>query len=141
MEETRGTWGELQSYSYIKDRNGKTWRVDKLSADRVRLVDRDGTEVDVQRPPHSRSVAILLPTEEEARFTLAAALGAKILATRTRDGAYTCPPIAEQDLDGARWHVERFHREDCSNHTLEEILAFHEADLDVPVKHTHLEDA
>ena len=142
MLETRGTWGEVQVYSYIRDRNGKTWRVDKITPTRARLVDRAGTQVDILRPHGSREVSMLVPTDEEARFTLAAALGARVLASRDVDGNYSCPSPTVWDLDTATWHMERFHRHDCgSGETLEELLALHAADTDPPVKHTHQEDA
>ena len=86
MEETRGTWGEVQVYSYIRDRNNKTWRVDKLSNTRVRLSDREGRQLDILRPHGSRDVTMLIPSDEEAKFTLAAALGARVLASRDVDG-------------------------------------------------------
>jgi hypothetical protein len=138
MQPTRGSWGEVQVFSYIQDRNGKTWRVDKLSTTRVRLSDRDGRQVDILRPTPAKPVTIFIPTDEEARFTLAAALGARVMASRDVTGEYHCTSPDAWDLDVAKWHMHRFHREDCDHLELSEILARHEGD-DAPVPHDHLE--
>lgn len=139
MQEARGTWGEVQVLSYIRDKNGKTWRVDRLSSTRARLSDREGNEIDILRPPATREVAMLIPTEEEARFTLAAALGARVLASRDSGGHYECPAPSTWDLDTARWHMERFHRVECEDRTLETLLEMHTKDTGPPVIHKHTE--
>jgi hypothetical protein len=137
VEASRGRWADVEDFSYIQDLNGKTWRVELCSHDRVRLIDRAGTEVDIVRPPSGREVTILVPSEEEARYTLARALGARVLASRS-NGEYSCPDPSTWDLGAARWHMERFHRIDCRSMELNEILAVHHGDEPV-VPHDHLE--
>lgn len=140
MEATRGSWSDVEQHSYIKDLNNKTWRVVRASATRVRLVDRDGTHVDLLRPPASRAVTILMPTDEEARYTLAKALGARVLASRDAEGKYFAPMPETWDLDCARWHMSRFHRVDTGDLTLEEIKQLHRTS-EPTCQHTHTEDA
>jgi hypothetical protein len=142
MRETRGVWAEVQTHSYIKDRNGKTWRVDKISSNRVRLVDRDGKQVDIARPPAGREVDLFEPTEEEARYTLASALGARILATRDLEGDYKAPLPETWDEAAARWHLDRFHRiYPGSEATLAELRGIHDRDsIDPVIRHDHTED-
>lgn len=140
MEATRGSWADVEQHSYIKDLNNKTWRVVRASANRVRLVDRAGKHVDLLRPPASREVTLLVPTEEEVRYTLAKALGARVLASRDADGHYRTPPAETWDLESARWHMSRFHRVDTADLTLEEIRELHETS-EPTCQHDHTEDA
>jgi hypothetical protein len=140
MEATRGSWADIEDNSYIKDLNGKTWCVIRSTDKRVRLKDRDGKTVDLLRPPGERAVTILLPTDEEARYTLAKALGARVLASRDAAGNYFAPPPMTWDLESARWHMSRFHRTDCGDLTLNEIRELHETS-EPTCEHTHTEDA
>lgn len=137
MEAARGSWAEVQAGTYIKDRNDKTWYVALLSDDRVRLRDRDGAEVDIRRPPGDREVEMLWPTDGEARYTLASALGAMLYAVKDRSG-YHCPDPGCWDLGAAVWHMNRFHRVEVSHLSLAEIQAMHLTD-DGPVAHDHSE--
>lgn len=139
MEAARGSWADVQAGTYIKDRNDKTWYVLMLSDDRVRLRDRQGLEVDIRRPPATREVEMLWPTDGEARYTLQAALGAILYATKDALG-YHCPEPACWDLDAARWHMHRFHRVDVSHLGLAEIRDMHLTD-NGPVAHDHSEKA
>lgn len=140
MEATRGSWADVEQHSYIRDLNKKTWRVVRASATRVRLVDRDGTHVDLLRPPASREVTLLVPTEEECRYTLAKALGARVLASRDVDGNYFAPMPETWDLESAQWHMTRFHRTNVDDLTLEEIKQLHRTS-EPTCNHTHTEDA
>lgn len=137
MEATRGSWADVEDHSYIKDLNEKTWRVERSTDKRVRLVDRDGTKVDILRPPPTREVTILVPTDEEARYTLAKALGARVLASRDVDGNYFAPPAETWDLESARWHMSRFHRVDVGDMGLEDIQSLHlSSEPTCPHEHT-----
>jgi hypothetical protein len=80
MHATRGSWAFVEVGGYIRDKNNVTWRVERLSADRAVLVDRAGRTVEIERPPAERHVTMLEPTEEEARYTLAKALGARVVS-------------------------------------------------------------
>lgn len=140
MEATRGSWADVEDNSYIKDLNNKTWRVIRSTDSRVRLKDRDGKIVDLLRPPGEREVTILEPTDEEARYTLARALGARVLASRDAAGNYFTPTPMTWDLESARWHMSRFHRVDCSELGLHEIRELHETS-EPTCEHTHTEDA
>jgi len=137
MEATRGSWADVEDDSYIRDLNGKTWRVEKSTETRVRLIDREKKVVDLLRPPGEREVTILSPTEEEARYTLAKALGARILASRDAEGKYRAPMPMSWDLEVARWHMSRFHRVDCSDMGLNDIRELHEtSEPTCPHEHT-----
>lgn len=139
MEATRGSWADVEDNVYIRDLNGKTWRVVRSTDTRVRLQDRDKKVIDLLRPPGKREVTILVPTEEEARFTLARALGARILASRDAEGNYRAPLPETWDLESARWHMSRFHRVDVSDLQLEEIRELHETS-EPTCTHEHTED-
>jgi hypothetical protein len=140
MRAARGSWGAVEAGSYIQDKNSKTWRVDRISATRVRLIDRDGTQVDIMRPPDGRELIVLEPTEEEARYTLAKSLGARVLSSRAIDGPYLCPPADGWDLDAARYHMQRFHRIAADGMSLDQVRARHDADDEPAVGHEHTED-
>lgn len=140
MEATRGSWADVEDNSYIKDLNGKTWRVVRSTDKRIRLIDRDQKVVDLLRPPGEREVTLLVPTEEEVRFTLAKALGARVLASKDAEGNYFAPPPDTWDLESARWHMSRFHRVDGSELTLAEIRELHETS-EPTCPHEHTEDA
>lgn len=139
MEPTRGSWADVEDNVYIRDKNGKTWKVVRSTESRVRLIDRDDKIVDLLRPPGHREVTFLVPTEEEARFTLAKALGARVLASRDAEGHYRAPLPETWDLEQARWHMSRFHRIDVGDLTLEEIREMHETS-DPTCEHEHTED-
>lgn len=141
MEAARGSWADVEACNYIKDLNDKTWRVEKISDNRVRLRDSEGKSVDIVRPPDGREVTILVPTEGEARYTLAKALGARVLACRTVEGDYSCPEPATWDLHDAIWHMQRFHRLPVDGLSLDQIKALHEGETDPPIPHKHLEEA
>lgn len=138
MEATRGSWSDIEDNVYIRDLNGKTWRVEKSTEKRVRLRDRDGKAVDLLRPPGKREVTLLVPTEEEARYTLQRALGARVLASRTKEGEYFAPLPSSWDLESAQWHMQRFHRVDPGDMSLDEIRELHESS-EPTCPHTHVE--
>jgi hypothetical protein len=140
MEATRGSWADVEDNVYIKDLNGKLWRVLRSTDIRVRLVDRDQKVVDLLRPPGEREVTIMVPTEEDARYTLAKALGARVLASRDAEGYYRTPLPETWDLESARWHMSRFHRVDASGLELADIRALHRASQPT-CQHEHTEDA
>lgn len=140
MEATRGSWADVEDNVYIKDLNGKVWKVVRSTSARVRLQDRDNKVVDLLRPPGKREVTIMVPTEEEARYTLARALGARLLASRDAEGNYRAPKPETWDLESARWHMSRFHRVDVGDLLLEEIRELHETS-DPTCPHEHTEDA
>lgn len=139
MEATRGSWADVEDDVYIRDLNGKTWRVVRCTSQRVRLQDRAGKTVDILRPPGKREVTLLVPTEAEAQFTLARALGARVLASRDAAGHYRAPLPETWDLESARWHMSRFHRVDTLDLTLEEIRELHETS-EPTCQHEHTED-
>lgn len=139
MEAARGSWADVEDQSYIQDKNGKTWRVDRSTDRRVRLIDRAGKQVDIVRPPGGREVTFLHPTDGEVRFTLAKALGARVLASRDAHGTYNCPPPETWDLPAAVWHMERFHRVEPGEMTLDEIRALHlTSQATCPHEHTEV---
>ena len=138
MEATPGVWADVDDGMYIRDLNNKTWRVTRSTETRVRLIDRDRKVVDLLRPPGEREVTIMAPTDEEARYTLQKALGARVLASRV-DGEYFCPPPMTWDLYAAQWHMSRFHRIDVGEMSLNDIRDLHETS-DPTCEHHHTED-
>lgn len=139
MEATRGSWADVEDNLYIRDLNGKTWRVVRSTDKRVRLIDRDGKTIDLLRPPGNREVTILVPTEEEAKFTLQRALGARVLASKDKDGNFFAPLPSAWDLESAQWHMSRFHRVDTGDLSLDEIRELHESS-DPTCPHEHVEN-
>jgi hypothetical protein len=139
MEATRGSWADVEEHVFIRDLNGKMWRVERASEARVRLIDRDGKRVDMLRPPPDREVTLIQPTIEEAKFTLAKALGARLLASRDEDGNYFAPMPETWDLESARWHMSRFHRVDVQSLSLEQIRELHTTS-EPTCPHEHTED-
>jgi len=139
MEATRGSWADVEDNTYIRDLNNKTWRVERSTDIRVRLIDRDGKRVDLLRPPGEKEVTILRPTEEEARYTLARSLGARILASRDEEGNYFAPMPETWDVESARWHMSRFHRVDVSHLGLDDIRQLHKTS-EPTCAHQHTED-
>lgn len=139
MEPARGSWADVEDNVYIRDKNGKVWKVVRSTDTRIRLIDRDSKIVDLLRPPGTREVTFMVPTEEEARYTLAKALGARVLASRDAEGKYRAPLPETWDLESAVWHMSRFHRVDVNHLTLEEIRELHETS-DPTCPHEHTED-
>ena len=139
MDAARGRWAEVDDNSYIKDLNGKTWRVIRSTPTRIRVIDRDQKVVDLLRPPGEREVTILEPTEGEARYTLAKSLGARVLASKV-DGKYFTPQPETWDLESARWHMSRFHRVDVNEMALPDIIRLHKFS-EPTCQHEHTEDA
>jgi len=140
MEAARGSWADVEDNVYIKDLNGKVWRVLRSTEKRVRLIDRDEKTVDLLRPPGNREITFMVPTEEEARYTLAKALGARLLASKDAKGNFFAPLPETWDLESAQWHMSRFHRVDPGDMSLEELRELHETSTPT-CEHTHTEDA
>lgn len=64
-----GTWGDVRAGHYVKDSNGKTWRVDGDLLE-IEMTDKDGKKGRVMRPPTDKPVTILVPTRAEAVATV-----------------------------------------------------------------------
>lgn len=129
----------MEDNLYIRDLNGKVWKVLRSTDTRIRLIDRENKTVDLLRPPGTREVTFMIPTEEEARYTLQKALGARVLASRTSDGDYFAPLPDAWDLESAQWHMSRFHRIDTGDLSLDEIRELHSSS-DPTCPHEHVEN-
>ena len=139
MRATRGTWAQVEAGQYIQDLNQKIWRVDRISSDRVRVSDSDGNKVDIIRPDGGRVVRILWPTEEEARYTLASALEARVLYSVDREGQYHVPQVDCMDEAQLSWHLLHFHHLDPQGLDLAAMLKAHAESRDGGV-HDHNEE-
>jgi hypothetical protein len=80
--ERQGTWDELDTHVYIKDRNGVTWKIAERQGDRFGIVNRAGNRAVLEPKPAKHPVTIVTPTEIEAWETLRDTLGAEVLGQR-----------------------------------------------------------
>lgn len=79
-----GHWYRVHQGMYIRDLNGKTWRVDALSDRSVTLADRDGKHVTMDRPRAGKEVTIVEPTEADALKTVQELLEAVVIEEAPR---------------------------------------------------------
>lgn len=68
-------WSDVEALMYVQDKTGKAWRVEAAGTQQVRLVDAEGDERKIRRPPPGLPVVVLEPTEAEAFRLVAKKLG------------------------------------------------------------------
>lgn len=78
----QGKWSDLQVGSYMRDLNGKTWKVIAERDFHLQIQDRDGVKKHLPPRPSSTPVTLMVATEAEAEKTLADVLGARAVARR-----------------------------------------------------------
>lgn len=78
MKARRASWTDVQPGDYVKDLNGKTWKVQHWDHVRAILQDRDGKTSRVSPRPHS-PVTILSVSAEEAVSLIAEKLGGVVI--------------------------------------------------------------
>ena len=79
-----GHWYRVKFGMYIRDLNGKTWRIDDLGDRTVTLADRDGKHVTMDRPRAGKEVIIVEPTEADALKTVQELLEAVVIEEVTK---------------------------------------------------------
>lgn len=73
-------WGRIREGDYVRDANGKAWRVEAVDVDRgFLLIDRESNRV-ITKPWLGKDVTQLVPTYEEALSTVEQLLGGTIIA-------------------------------------------------------------
>lgn len=77
-----GIWRDVHVGSYVKDANGKTWKVTDLRFDdeTVRLVDAAGKAGKIPWPAEKHPVTILEPSMTDAVALLQDKLGAEVIS-------------------------------------------------------------
>lgn len=63
-------WHEVVEGGYVRDKNGKTWRVLILRDDKVELVDKAGKIVELERPRNWHPVTLIELTTGDAIKTV-----------------------------------------------------------------------
>lgn len=103
-------WGMVTPGHYIHDRNGKTWRVERLNGTHAILVDAKGVVATISRPPSTREVTILEPTMDEAVATVVDRLEARVVGETQPNRPMLCPAftVARQS-PAARDHLHIVH--------------------------------
>lgn len=61
-----GKWHEVHENGYVKDKQGRLWRVEKISPTEVRLLGRDYKPHTIDRPRDYQPVTIVEITVDEA---------------------------------------------------------------------------
>jgi hypothetical protein len=110
----RGVWSDLMVGSYLKDANGKTWKVIAERELHLQIQDRDGNKAHLQPRPPSTPVTILVATEGEAVAALQDRLGAAAIARREAgETGWLVPDFPTQGapnaLADARSHMIMMH--------------------------------
>jgi hypothetical protein len=72
-------WYRVKQGGYVRDLNGRTWKVHEITRDTVVLVDRERRTRRIDRPAASKPVTILEPTLEDATKTLQELLEAVVI--------------------------------------------------------------
>lgn len=106
-------WKHVEPGMYVRDKAGKTWRVEDKRWDEPAgklyylLLDRDGTKV-VYNAWLAGEIVVLEPSEEEALATLHDLLGAEVVMVQDhpKKPRY-CPP--PQSLTDYQAHLTYFH--------------------------------
>jgi len=73
------TWQEVVENAYVRDRNGKTWRVLILRENEVSLVDKAGKIVELERPRAYHPVVLVELTTGDAIKTVQDILEAVVI--------------------------------------------------------------
>ena len=73
------TWDKVEKHNYIADKNGEVWKVLVIGKVGVRIRNRAGRTVSIDRPAPDRPVVTFEPSEQEAVTLLQGTLGATIV--------------------------------------------------------------
>lgn len=114
MQTQQGVWSDLIVGSYMKDKNGKTWKVIAERDFHLQIQDRDGRKVHLQPQQQNKPVTLVVPTEGEAIAALQDKLKAVAVARREAgETGWLVPtfPVSGQPgaIDMARSHLIMMH--------------------------------
>lgn len=107
MIDKQGTWADLHVGAYIRDKDGKAWKIVAESEGRYGIVDRDNTRKILNPQRRDHPVTLLVPTEAEALENLKA-LKARAVARRSSGQGWSCPPFPGR-TDEAASHMLLMH--------------------------------
>lgn len=80
----QGTWRDLHVGAYMKDKNGKTWKVVAERDFHLKIQDRDGKTHTLPPKDPRTAVTLVVPTQSEAESALREHLGAREIAALER---------------------------------------------------------
>lgn len=131
MRTVKRQWLAVEPGMYVKDRTGKTWRVEDERDGRLLLVGAGGERTTMQRPPATQHVDVLEPTDEEALALVKRELGGSVVAVAERDRVMRCPPLTRV-LDDIHAHMFLIHgiytRSGPGSKGIDKLLEFHKQD-------------
>lgn len=78
MLKREGRWVDVHPGNYVKDLNGKTWRVERWSGSTAKLRASDGSQATAHPDPYSK-VTILSISMEDAVSVVADKLGGVVI--------------------------------------------------------------
>lgn len=104
-------WADLGVGSYLKDKNGKTWKVTSDIQGEFDIVDRDGKVAVLKPRPADTAVTIVVPAPDAGEAILITELGASVMG-RVHKGAevWACAPFATGTSADMMAHLQAFHR-------------------------------
>jgi len=80
----QGRWADLRVGTYLKDKNGKTWKITREKDFHFKIEDREGNAHLLTPRAPDTPVTLVVPTQEEAEATLRDKLGAREVAALER---------------------------------------------------------
>jgi len=109
-----GTWGEVLEGEYVQDKTGKTWKVTRLTASVLEMVDREGKEMRTRPPQPEARVTRMVLTPEEAGPMINRVLGPVTPVTVEGQPALRIEAFNTRPLHAMRSHLKMFHGIDGS---------------------------
>ena len=122
MTPREATWREVRPNSYVRDGQGRVWRV---TFDRdegvVVLTGRDGKSGAIPPPPPDRAVTLMEPTEAEAIAAATSILGGEVEAVKEAGSkVFTCRrfPVRQSQpaMSAGAAHLFLFHASWAGDH-------------------------
>lgn len=84
MERRDGRWRDVEPGNYVRDKDGKVWRVDRWNHSTAHITDKDGRRATVRPNPYNK-VQILTPTMEETVSVVERILGGVVISDERTD--------------------------------------------------------
>lgn len=114
MHTQPGKWSDLRVGTYMRDLNGKTWKVIAERDFHLQIQDREGKTAHLHPRAPSSPVTMVVPTEAEAVAALKTTLNARVVARREAgEEGWLVPPFPVSGkpgaVDMARSHLMLFH--------------------------------
>lgn len=140
MIERQGTWSEVVLGSYIRDRHGTAWKVERISAQKIQIGRPDVDSMTIERPCGASVVTILEPTEAEALDVVTKALDAEVLGVQDGPGQplKVGPFRVAKSSPDARSHLHILHGMYVADvKTPKGLMEAHDADHAEPGPHAY----